>query len=221
MSHSPVTHQKIKIDKTAHFYTLGKFSKSTRYIWLACHGYGQTADRFIRKFEVLDLSEHFIIAPEGLSRFYWNGVKGHVAASWMTSKDRLDEIDDHVRFLNATISRYLQEDISFIFFGFSQGCATILRYLERFLPKYTHIVLWAGSIPKDLNFEKVGDYLRSGNIHMIYGDQDEFLTQTVLKRELDFIEGKRLKIRQHTYAGTHRVDREVLKDYVEKNIAEG
>ncbi|NND32796.1 MAG: phospholipase [Saprospiraceae bacterium] len=218
MNQNKIIHKKIKIDKTAHYYTLGRYSETTKFIWLVCHGYGQTADRFISKFDVLDLEQHFVIAPEGLSRFYWNGVTGHVVASWMTRKDRLDEIDDHVRFLHATIEAYLNKNANFIFFGFSQGCATILRYLERFQPVSAHIILWAGSIPKDLDFAKVGHYLRESKIHMVYGEEDQFLTPEVLRTELQFIADQNIDLHRHTYPGTHRVDKKELKKYVDANI---
>jgi hypothetical protein len=41
-----------------------------------------------------------IIAPEGLSRFYRKGFSGDVVASWMTKDDRLDDMEDYVRYLN-------------------------------------------------------------------------------------------------------------------------
>jgi hypothetical protein len=78
-----VQDNKISVSKTAHYSTMGKLSKSTRYIWIVAHGYGQRANRIIKKFDFLSPEEHFVIAPEGLSRFYWHKNQEPVA-SWMT-----------------------------------------------------------------------------------------------------------------------------------------
>jgi predicted esterase len=213
-----IGHKRIRIPKTAHYYTLGKFSEDTKYVWLVCHGYGQAADRFITKFEVLDLKANHIIAPEGLSRFYWGGMSGHVVASWMTRKDRLDEIEDHINLLHETIKEWYGKEVTLVFFGFSQGCATILRYLERFQPQNRQIILWAGSIPKDLNFSVMAPYLGASDIHLIYGNKDEFLTTEVLAEELEFIYRQDIPLKLHEYEGTHRVDKEVLRSYVTENF---
>jgi hypothetical protein len=61
---------------------------------LVTHGYGQLAKTFIRRFEPIMDAQTLVVAPEGLSRFYWGGFDGPVVASWMTREDRLDEIAD-------------------------------------------------------------------------------------------------------------------------------
>ncbi|MEN0004839.1 MAG: phospholipase, partial [Bacteroidota bacterium] len=71
----------IPVTRTAHYATQGQVGPHIRYLCIACHGYGQLAARFIRKFDVVDRADTFVIAPEGLSRFYWGGVTGNVVAS--------------------------------------------------------------------------------------------------------------------------------------------
>ncbi|MEL6276926.1 MAG: phospholipase, partial [Bacteroidota bacterium] len=84
----PTAHR-LPVQRTAHFYTLGEPSANVKRMWFACHGYGQLASTFIRKFDQLAGAEDYVVAPEGLSRFYWQGFTGKVVASWMTSADRL------------------------------------------------------------------------------------------------------------------------------------
>ena len=56
-----------KVQRTAHYATYGEISNSTKYFILACHGYGQLAKHFIKKFDILASEEVFVLAPEGLS----------------------------------------------------------------------------------------------------------------------------------------------------------
>ena len=56
-----------------------------------------------------DPETHFVIAPEGLSRFYVNGFGGEVVASWMTKRDRLEEIHDFSVYCSALYDSYVQK----------------------------------------------------------------------------------------------------------------
>lgn len=214
-----IRHETMQVSRTAHVYTMGDLTANTRYIWMACHGYGQLAERFIYKFENLDPAEHFIIAPEGLSKFYWNGVQGSVVASWMTSRDRLSEIEDYLNYLYQVFNEYqsrFRHNVTYLFFGFSQGTATIMRFLARFQPQFGHIFLWSGSIPRDVDYGKMANYFQTGTLHLIYGNEDEYLTPELIQSEMEFIENQNLKITRHMFEGTHRVDKGVLVNYVKR-----
>jgi hypothetical protein len=76
-----MNHHQIKIEKTAHYYTHGQVSPKVKYFWLAAHGYGQLASNLMRKFEHLG-EEHFVVAPEGLSNFYWDTKKDDETSSF-------------------------------------------------------------------------------------------------------------------------------------------
>ena len=99
-----VAHHKLLVSRTAHYSTFGTLTKKTESIWLIAHGYGQLARNMVRRFDHLDPQKHFVIAIEGLNRFYWH-ENNKPAACWMTSEDRYDEIEDYVGYLDATISR--------------------------------------------------------------------------------------------------------------------
>jgi len=76
-----------KVQKSAHFYTLGNIDASVDQLWIACHGYGQAASKFIEGFECIATPNRLIVCPEGLSRFYWDNKNNIVGSSWMTRKD--------------------------------------------------------------------------------------------------------------------------------------
>ena len=74
----------ISVPKTAHYCTLGEPGPHIKYFWICCHGYGQLAKRFIRKFERIHQEDTLVVAPEGFSRFYWKDFTGDVVATHMS-----------------------------------------------------------------------------------------------------------------------------------------
>lgn len=209
----PQTH-KLAVRKTAHYATIGTPSKQVRRCWIVCHGYGQLAKNFIRRFDVLDDGATLVIAPEGLSRFYWGGFSGEPVASWMTKEDRLDEIADYAAFLQTLYDIYvpqLADDVEITLLGFSQGAATQCRWLLRHFPLFHHLVLWAGLLPEDLDYRPHHDYFSGKKLCFVYGRQDPFLTEERLAWQKGFAAGQRLDFDIKAFEGVHEIDREVLK----------
>jgi len=212
----------LEVRRSARYYTLGAFGPSIRYCWLVCHGYGQLAGRFIRKFESVQNPETFVIAPEGLSRFYWGGVSGEVAASWMTKADRLREIDDYCRYLDQLRQLYLDRlppKAEIILLGFSQGCATQMRWIMQSFPRFDYLVLWAGALPEDLDYRPHRDYFADKSLHFIYGRQDEYLNEEMLRAQQTFFAQQELAFNMHAYEGRHRVDRQMLRRWAREVLA--
>lgn len=210
------THQMI-VPRTAHYYTMGDLTMASHII-IAFHGYGQLASKLIQKFSGLE--DCFIIAPEGLSKFYWNGVRGNVVSSWMTSHHRNDEILDQINYLNQ-IWDYVHlnsKDKAVHLFGFSQGCATIWRWLEQEQPKIQSLCLWAGWLPEDVDFKILNDYLNTVNLEFIYGDQDEYLPDERMDVLKSIARSNNIPLHYTKYNGTHRVHRSVLQEWFKRMI---
>ncbi len=208
-------HHTTKIEKTAYYSTLGKASKNVKYLWIVCHGYGQLASRIVNKFTSIHSEEHLFIAPEGLSRFYWDEKRGIVGASWMTKKDRLIEIAEYSNYLQHLIDQYLPmcaPETKVIAFGFSQGCATIWRWMMDKKPDLHALVTWAGMTPEDLDYLSHKDYMDSIKLFMIYGTNDEYLTEPRVKFQLKIEQEQGLNIRHFSFDGKHEVDRKVLEE---------
>jgi predicted esterase len=145
----------ISVQKKARYCTFGKDITTARRVWFACHGYGMLAKYFIKKFSELDPDTDFVICPEGLHRFYLEGFSGRVGATWMTSEARLDDIADYVTYLDKLHESLglhkLNSGQQLIHFGFSQGVATISRYIAMGRHKPHSAVFWAGIFPPDLD----------------------------------------------------------------------
>jgi predicted esterase len=208
-----MNHHKIKIEKTAHYYTRGLVNPKTKYLWFVTHGYGQLANSIIRKFEGFDETEHVVIAPEGLNRFYWDLRKGIVGASWMTKHDRLDEIDDYTHFLNQIFNQYTSElfpDGKVFLLGFSQGCATQIRWILRGLPHFHHLVMWGGILPEDIDYQPFMNYFNDKKLHFVCGNDDEYLNEERINWNIDFAKKQGFDMSYHPFVGKHEILTEEL-----------
>ena len=216
-----VSHHKISVTKTAHYSTHGQLTKTTKYIWIACHGYGQLASRMIERFDFLDTEDHFVIAAEGLNRFYWHKNNKPVSA-WMTSQDRYDEINDFVAYLDTLYSKYCQHvnqaEVKIVLFGFSQGCATLWRWIHARQPRFDYLINWAGWIPEDISFVHLLEYLNASQMHLHYGNEDHFITDETVSKITDVIKANHLDVTVSQFDGKHVIPKEELISFVSSNI---
>lgn len=202
----------IKIERCAHYYSLGEIGKQTTEIWLVCHGYGQLAKFFIEKFKAIERPDRYILAPEGLNKFYLKGYKGRVGASWMTKENRNDEINDYCQFLDKLISKIKKQahkDCKIHVMGFSQGAATVSRWILRNNVEVTKMILWGGYIASDFDFEKYSQLNKKTKNFMVFGTKDEFYSKESLflykKSMIDF------DAEWITYDGRHTITPMVMK----------
>lgn len=206
--------QSLHVQRTARYATLGKANPDTREVWVVMHGYGQLVRYFIRHFRPLDDGSRFILAPEGLSRYYLgDGVFERVGASWMTKEDRLEEIEDQRRYLNQVLS-HTTSDINWantklVLLGFSQGAATAWRWLLRGdLPvSPTAIAIWAGMPPQDLEGIDRHPDLR---IFAAWGDADPFVTPERAQLLTQLLEASGRPVTTFPFVGKHTLDGDTL-----------
>jgi predicted esterase len=201
------------VGRTARFHTLGQAGYKTRRLLFACHGYGQLAGRFIYKFtEQLD-GQTYVVAPEGLSRFYLDGSYTDIGASWMTREDREQDIADNRAYLSALYTQTLQllpADTQRVLFGFSQGCSTLTRWIAQEQPAFDALILWGGAFAEDMDYRGLRDYFSDKKIWLVHGDQDPFVTPEQLEKLRRFTEAQGLVYHNHCFSGRHEVDRAVL-----------
>jgi len=204
----------LSVQRTARYFILGQCTEETNCLVIACHGYGQLAKHFIKKFDVIARPDTLVVAPEGLSRFYWGGLSGNVVASWMTKEDRHAEIADFTAYLTQLYDHFtagLRANVRIILLGFSQGCATQLRWMAREKPAFSHLVLWAGSIPEDIDYTPVRDYLQGKPLHFVYGTEDLFITPERVTAQKTLATKLPMDYQVHTFEGKHTVEREALQ----------
>src|SRR6059036_1903032 len=179
----------IGVKRTARYFSLGGSSREVGEVWFVCHGYGQLAARFLEKLRVLDDGRRYLVAPEGLSRFYLSEspAERRVGACWMTREDRLAEIDDYVQYLDAVyaaiFARVDRGAVTVHALGYSQGAATVSRWAATGTARVDRVVLWGGELPPDLDLSKgpAAGRLRAGRLTFVYGRSDEFITPKVVE----------------------------------------
>jgi predicted esterase len=210
----------LTIPRTARYYTLGGQVPAPAEIWVVCHGYGQLAGRFLSRLETLDDGRRLIVAPEGLSRFYVDGTgpAAKVGASWMTREDRLSEIEDYVRYLDAVYEAACRPvagaGAALTVFGFSQGTATASRWAVRCRRKVDRLVLWAGLLPPDVEPGAHRALLNALDLVLVLGDRDEFTGAAALAGQRAALESAAVRHRLVTFDGGHRIDADALRRLV-------
>jgi predicted esterase len=163
--------------RSARYYTLGSAPRATE-LWFVCHGYGQLASRFLERFRTLEAEHRCLVAPEALSRFYLTDspAERRVGASWMTREDRLREIDDYVRYLDAVHAQTAGPHAKVTALGFSQGSATASRWAALGSSRIDRLIVWGGEVPPDLDLKR----LRVPTLTLVYGTRDALFTPKIV-----------------------------------------
>ena len=211
--------QKITVSKTAFYHTLGDI-KTAKTIWFVLHGYGYLAEFFIKKFDPILNDETAVIAPEGLSKFYLNGVgyDGRLGASWMTKDNREAEIEDYIKYLNQLYEAILEENegtaIKINVVGFSQGGATASRWIANQKSKCDNFILWASNFPEDLNLNLLSV---NSKAFVLFGDADKFINEKQINDYEQFLNASEIECQLIKFKGKHDIPKEVLLKQTELN----
>lgn len=203
----------ITVPKTARYFQLGEFSAETKHVWIVCHGYGQLASYFLEKFKGITAPDTVIIAPEGLHRFYTEGFSGRIGASWMTKEDRLDDIRDYVSLLdeiNAVITKQLQQPAKRHVLGFSQGGATVTRWLAQAPQPVDTLILWCAFFPPDVDWKTNGAAAQT-ETHIVLASNDVFISEADAEKQLQQLSEAGVSFTTHRFEGKHTVDAAMLK----------
>ena len=201
----------LTVPRTARYEQLGKLSASTRQLWLVAHGYGQLAHYFSRHFQsvqALDPEGTVIVAPEALSRFYLSGTSGYVGASWMTTADRLNEITDQAAYLDTLLDHLLRAcppDVRVTVLGFSQGTATVSRWLAAKANQWRphQLVLWAGDFPADIEKPAARQLLHGLPVVLVSGEFDGYVGPEKLQAQAETLAAYGAQISTHSFEGKH------------------
>lgn len=203
-----LTKNHIQVTKTARYFTLGELNENTREVWFVLHGYAQLASDFIKDFECLDNGTRFIVAPEGLNKFYARGFGGKPAASWMTSEDRENEIIDYINYLNTLYkSLNIPLHVKVKVLGFSQGVATASRFIHHTQQKIDAFIIYAGEIASEL-INPISNPISKLPITYITGKNDPFITPEKQHKIYDLMNHLHAKIIE--FSGGHEIKKEVL-----------
>jgi len=212
----PVEHH-LRVNRTARYLTQGEIEGASD-VWFVLHGYSQLAATFLRWFEPVATPGRLLVAPEGLSRSYFeeHGTR-RVGASWMTKEDRDAEVDDYVQYLERLAGRIrlgVAGEPRIEIHGFSQGAATACRWAALGSFRADRLVLWSNGVPPDLPLDRYGDRLIRSGLTIVMGNRDKYHSEASIEAELARLASAGVHPRVIRFDGGHRVDGPTLKALV-------
>ncbi len=209
----------INVNKKTRYVTYGRLHEGTKYFWFALHGSKMRCEQVLYKFQEFDPDTHFVVAPEALNKFYLKGFGGDVVASWMTSRDRLNEIEDFSNYLSDLYHQFIPQlntSCKKIVLGFSQGGTTLYRWLHANEITVDVLIAYSCWIPEDIDLTLSKTDLSSIKQYYTYGIEDQFLTKDRIEMMNQVISKNQLDIEWLPYKGEHKIDKEQLNYMVSK-----
>ena len=213
-------HRHISVPRTARYAIMGSFDSALTEVWIVCHGHGQLAGRFLSRFLALEREDRLFVAPEGLSRYYLGSPSAvhrpdsPVGATWMTREDREAEIADQINYLDRVhdeiFSRVDRKGVRLWVLGFSQGVATVARWLARGKVTADRPVLWAGMIPQELDASGGRALSARAAVTIVVGDADEFATPKVVAAQEARLRELGVPCRKIGFEGGHDISDSAL-----------
>jgi len=207
----------IKTEKTARYYICKSgHTSEIEKIMFVIHGYAQLAKDFIKEFDFSDDENTVIVAPEGLSKFYF---RNNIGASWMTKEDRQNEINDYVYFLEKVyeevMSEFKSHDIKKYILGYSQGVHTAVRWFVQSKNHFGKLILCSSDFPKDADFNLLKEKLNHSEMIYIHGNKDEAVTEEKFSESRNLLLDNNIEFRELRFDGGHRVDAQSILEAIE------
>jgi len=221
MKNNIIDEQNVTVELQAPIVTRGQLNENTKNVWIVCHGYGQLARNFVRRLDVLDSEEDFVLGLQGLSKFYVDNTFGYVGASWMTKVGREIEIENQIAYFKKALNHVFEdrnlEEYTLNLLGFSQGVSTICRMAAAINLQFDNLVLWAGSFPPELGKDDFNYLSQSAKAFAVVGDQDTFIKGDQVNAELKKLqETIDLHAELIRFDGGHEVDTDILKKVISR-----
>ncbi len=209
--------KQVRYQTTNTYETLNKLTPETKYVWIVFHGIGYLSRYFLKYFDELSPSEHYVIAPQAPSKYYLNNAYRYVGASWLTKENTVLETQNVISYLDAVFaSEKVQSHQKIIVLGFSQGVSVAMRWLAHIQLKCAHLVVYAGGLPEELKADEFKFLEKNGTrITLVVGDQDEYLTEERRLKETDkmnyLFNGR---ANQLIFEGGHELKKELLNTFL-------
>ncbi len=222
---SPIRERERETVRTARYAVIGAEPAQARRIWIALHGYGMLASRFLRGFVGAVPDDTCVVAPEGLSRFYLEMPRadgGHlqrVGATWLTRESRDTEIRDAHAWLDLVHDEVVQErrdasgDTPRVgVLGFSQGVATAMRWIAHGRVQPAQFIAWAGGAAQDVDRDAFCARMGDAELLFVMGTHDEFATAINRSTIESALQGLGVRHRHFSFNGKHHLDATLLKE---------
>lgn len=220
-NHRVFEQRHLKVPRSARYAILGSPTADLSEVWFVCHGHGQLAARFLSRFLPLEREDRLFIAPEALSRYYLSPPSAGphppgtpIGASWMTAEDRDAEMNDYIEYLDLLhdeiFSAVDRTRVRVWAIGFSQGAATVTRWVVRGKVEPDRVVLCSGMLPAELDREGAKRLVRRAPLTLAFGDADEFASSERVAAEEAKLDDLGIPYEIMRFKGGHTITPELL-----------
>lgn len=203
MSESVPREHRLSVPRSARCFSRG--GEAAAEAWVALHGYGQLASRFLRSLDALATPARLVVAPEGLSRFYLDAASGKVGASWMTKEDRVRDIEDYLAYLEQ-VRATLVPPVPITVLGFSQGVATAARWALATAPAPLRLVCWGGLVPDEIPPSRLAPI----RVSYVVGTREEWATPALVEAQAATLRSAGVAVEVVRFEGGHEILPEVV-----------
>ena len=215
MEVQPAQVSHIRVSRTARVVSSAPWSERAERLWIVLHGYGERAEDFLARFQPVADRETLVVAPEGLSRFYLRTRRDEVGASWMTSRDREQEIADYLAYLDQ-VHGAVSESAGAAFqetvvVGFSQGAATASRWVAGSRAvSADRLILWGALPAAELRTREAQERLAPCRVDWVTGSEDRFTPPGKMHEACVAMQTESCPVHLTTFSGGHEIDPETL-----------
>jgi predicted esterase len=216
----------LRVARSARYSVMGSFDARLAEVWIVCHGHGQLASRFLTRFIPIERGDRLFVAPEALSRYYLTPPQGGphapntpVGATWMTSEDRENEIQDYIDYLDILYDEIFslvnRKAVRLWVLGFSQGCATVARWVARGKADPDRVVLWAGLLPPELSALDAAALSRRAPLTVVLGRDDDFAKPDLVAAQESRLKDLGVAYQAIRFDGGHEIVSDTLRSLAE------
>lgn len=220
----------VTVPRHARYAIMGSLDADLSEVWFVCHGHGQLATRFLSRFLPLERDDRLFIAPEALSRYYLappvagpHAPGTPIGASWMTAEDREYEMEDYITYLDLLHDEIFsvvdRSKVKLWVLGFSQGAATVARWVVRGRVEPDRVVFYAGVLPPELTAQGAARLAKRAPLTIVLGKHDEFARPDLIAVQEKHLEDLKVPHQLITFDGGHEITPEVLNRLTQPALA--
>ena len=132
----------------------------------------------------------------------------------MSAEDRECEIEDYVSYLDLLHDEIFSEvdrsGVRLWVLGFSQGTATVARWVARGKVEPNRVILCSGLLPSELDSRSAGKLAQHSPLTIVLGSMDDFARPDLIALQETRLKELKVPHRVIRFEGGHEITGEVL-----------
>lgn len=166
------------------------------------HGYAEAAETQLARLDAVpELAAWTLVSIQGLHAFY--GRAGEVVASWMTSQQREEAVEDNLRYVRSVVTEAIHqngEPRALVYVGYSQGVAMAWRAAILGARRIDGLAVFGGDVPPELG---VRPLTQCPPVLIGRGREDAVYTAAQFRTDLDMLASRFVPVEPYEVNGGH------------------